>query len=157
MSRNPHSPQDRPEGRSRASVPRAPSDRGSVPILKWSLAAGALYFLLVAMAHRTAIKIPGLFIYFNLPSFAYQNLIISLLAFGWACFFLLGVLLAGRGIVLPIGLHLIAGVVAVAALVRINLSDELMGLAAGTTRPYWIQTGVLRVYVVRLGRRLDFT
>ena len=119
-------------------------------VLKWSLAAGALYFLLVAVAHRTGIRIPGLFIYFDLPSFAYQNLIISLLAFGWACFFLLGALLAGRGIVLPIGLHLIAGVVAVAALVRINLTGEVRELAAGITRPYWIQTLVLGAYLIWL-------
>ena len=130
---------------------RTGSDRPrEATILKWSLAAGALYFLLVAIAHRTGIKIPGLFIYFDLPSFTYQNLIISLLAFGWACFFLLGALLVGRGIVLTTGLHLIAGVVAVAALVRINLTGGLKELAAGTTRPYWIQTGVLGAYLIWL-------
>jgi len=128
---------------------RTPRTRAAT-ILKWSLAAGALYFLLVAIAHRTGIKVPGLFIYFNVPSFTYQNLIISFLAFGWACFFVLGALLAGRGIVLPIGLHLIAGVVAVAALARINLTGELIALAAGTTRAYWIQTGVLGVYLIWL-------
>ena len=128
---------------------RNPQPR-QVTILKWSLAAGAIYFLLVAVAHRTGIKLPGLFIYFDVPSFAYQNLIISFLALGWACFFLLGAMLAGRGIVLPVGLHLIAGGVAVAALARINLTGELIALAAGSTRAYWIQTGVLGVYLIWL-------
>ncbi len=56
----------------------------NIKILKWSLFAGALYFCLIAVVHLLQIKVPTLFIYFNVPSYAYQDRIISFLAFGWA-------------------------------------------------------------------------
>ena len=55
-------------------------------ILKWSLFAGALYFFCVSLVHLLGMKVPVLFIYFNVPSHAYQDRIISFLAFGWAVF-----------------------------------------------------------------------
>jgi hypothetical protein len=55
-------------------------------ILKWSLLAGALYFFSVSVVHMLGIKVPVLFIYFNVPSYAYQDRIISFLAFGWSVF-----------------------------------------------------------------------
>jgi hypothetical protein len=55
-------------------------------ILKWSLFAGALYFFLISVVHLLGIKAPILYIYFNVPSNAYQDRIISFLAFGWAVF-----------------------------------------------------------------------
>lgn len=55
-------------------------------VLKWSLLAGALYFFSVSLAHLLGIKVPVLFVYFNVPSQAYQDRIISFLAFGWAVF-----------------------------------------------------------------------
>jgi hypothetical protein len=57
-----------------------------VRILKWSLFAGALYFFSVSVVHMLGFKIPVLFIYFNVTSYAYQDRIISFLAFGWAVF-----------------------------------------------------------------------
>jgi hypothetical protein len=119
-------------------------------ILMWSLAAGAVYFLLVAIAHQIDVKIPGLFIYFNIHSLAYQNLIISLLAFGWSCFFVLCFLLVRRGVVTPVSLLLVAGTVAVAVLCRINLTNEVRELAEGITRPYWVQAGALAAYLIWL-------
>jgi hypothetical protein len=56
-------------------------------ILKWLLLAGALYFFSVSVVHMLGVKVPVLFIYFNVPSNAYQDRIISFLAFGWAVFF----------------------------------------------------------------------
>jgi len=41
------------------------------------------------MVHSLGIKIPGLFVYFNVPSYAYQDRIISFLALGWSAFFFL--------------------------------------------------------------------
>lgn len=55
-------------------------------ILKWSLLAGAVYFFSVSVVHLLGIKVPILYIYFNVPSNAYQDRIISFLAFGWAMF-----------------------------------------------------------------------
>jgi len=54
--------------------------------LKWLLLAGAVYFLGVSMAHMLAIKVPLLFVYYNVPSYGYQDRIISFLSFGWAIF-----------------------------------------------------------------------
>jgi hypothetical protein len=55
--------------------------------LRWSLWAGAAYFALVALANGAQTKLPVLFIYFDVPSHAYQDRIIGFLAFGWSAFF----------------------------------------------------------------------
>lgn len=55
-------------------------------ILKWLLLAGAVYFSAVAVVHMFRIKIPMLFVYYNVPSYGYQDRIISFLSFGWAAF-----------------------------------------------------------------------
>ena len=60
--------------------------RKSAVILKWLLLAGAVYFLAIAFVHMFRIKIPMLFVYYNLPSYGYQDRIISFLAFGWSVF-----------------------------------------------------------------------
>ena len=58
----------------------------SAAILKWLLLAGAVYFLAVAIVHMLRIKVPLLFVYYNLPSYGYQDRIISFLSFGWSVF-----------------------------------------------------------------------
>ena len=58
----------------------------SAAVLKWLLLVGAVYFLAVAIAHMVRIKIPMLFVYYNVPSYGYQDRIISFLSFGWAIF-----------------------------------------------------------------------
>ena len=58
----------------------------SVVLLKALLMAGALYFFAIAVAHMLGIKVPMLYIYFNVPSNAYQDRIISFLSFGWSVF-----------------------------------------------------------------------
>ncbi len=55
-------------------------------ILKGLLLAGAVYFLAVATVHMLRIKIPFLFVYYDLPSYGYQDRIISFLSFGWSVF-----------------------------------------------------------------------
>ncbi len=52
-------------------------------LLKYSLLAGGLYFASVALAHASGVKVPGLFVCFNVPSNNYQDQIISFLASGW--------------------------------------------------------------------------
>lgn len=75
-------------------------------ILQYSLLAGAAYFLCIAIVHVAGIKVLGLFIYYNVNSYQYQDNIISFLVFGWAAFFYAGsghteivkpVLLSGGG------------------------------------------------------------
>ena len=53
-------------------------------VLKWSLGGGAVYFLAVTVAHWVGFKVPGLFIYYDIPSYAYQDRCIGVLCFGWA-------------------------------------------------------------------------
>jgi len=55
-------------------------------ILKWLLLAGAVYFLATAIVHMVRIKIPLLFVYYDAPSYGYQDRIISFLSFGWSVF-----------------------------------------------------------------------
>ena len=119
-------------------------------ILKWLLLILAVYFLFVAIAHQLQLKIPGFYIYWNVPSFAYQDIIISALAFGWAAFFALGAVLVSAGSVAPVALHVGAGLVAWASLVRANMTGELRVFVDDFTRPYWIQVGALGFYLALL-------
>ena len=83
-------------------------------ILNFLLYAGAVYFLLVAIVHFLGIKIPGFFVYYNVPSQAYQDRIISFLTFGWSGLFFLTARKVDSDL---IKLILVIGLVAVIALV----------------------------------------
>jgi len=97
----------------------------------------ACYFLAVAVAHQLGWKVPLLYIFYAVPSERYQDLIISFLAFGWAALFLAGFLdrTMRPAAQTPI---LIAGLVALAGLIRVRLEVpghpeidyEIAGLAA---------------------------
>jgi hypothetical protein len=41
-------------------------------VLKWSLLAGVGYFLAMTTAHFVSFKVPVLFIYYDVPFYAYQ-------------------------------------------------------------------------------------
>jgi hypothetical protein len=116
-------------------------------ILRMSLLAGALYFGCVALAHALGFKIPGLFIYFSVPSYPYQDQIISFLAFGWASFFYV----AAKDPVnnpLPVKAILVSGAVAIGGLSRINAFGDLGGLSpAIDVGHFWAQTLLLLGYL----------
>lgn len=78
-----------------------------------ALYSGALYFLCVAVAHALGFKIPGLYVYYSVPSYAYQDRIISFLAFGWSAFFFIA---AKKLDVDMIKLIIIIGLLAIMAL-----------------------------------------
>jgi hypothetical protein len=59
-------------------------------LLSWSLLGGAIYFFLITIAHIFGIKTPILFIYFNVPSYIYQDMIIAFLSFGVGMFLYAG-------------------------------------------------------------------
>jgi len=82
-------------------------------ILNFLLYSGAVYFLLVAIVHSLGIKIPGFYVYFNVPSYAYQDRIIAFLTFGWAGLFFLAAKKMDPDL---IKLILVIGLVAVIAL-----------------------------------------
>ena len=92
-------------------------------VLQIVLFNGFLYFFLMAAVHTLGLKVPGLFIYFNVPSYAYQDRIISLLTFGWSLFFLKAAVnpIHNRNI---IQLLIIIGAVAIAGLSWINYGTD---------------------------------
>lgn len=88
----------------------------------------AVYFIAVSFAHQLGFKVPMLFVFYNIPSERYQDLIISFLSFGWAMLFGIGFLdkeLKAR-IQTPI---LISGTIAICGLIRarmeIQFHDEI--------------------------------
>jgi hypothetical protein len=119
-------------------------------VLSLSLKAGAAYFSAVALAHATGVKIPGLFIYFNVNSYPYQDHIIAFLAFGWSTFFYI----AADDPVnrpLPVRAILLSGVVAIFGLGAINTFDDFGAVSPGVSvQPFWAQTIFLLFYLVWL-------
>ncbi len=115
-------------------------------ILKWSLLAGSLYFFCVACTHMIGAKLPILFVYFDVPSYAYQDRIISFLAFGWAVF----LFTAGRDpLVQPalVKAILAAGAAAVCGLSIINLTTDFHALDPQIdARIFWLETAGLSLY-----------
>lgn len=116
----------------------------NIHILKFSLFSGALYFLCISVAHIAGLKIPGLFIYYDVTSYQYQDNIISFLAFGWSAFFYAGS--KHIEIIKPI---LFSCVGALAGLVNITQSTNFgeINLVTTSTTPYWIQIALLFIYV----------
>lgn len=115
-------------------------------LLQISLMAGAVYFFAIAVVHNLGLKVPGLFIYYNIPSYQYQDDIISFLSFGWAAFFYAAARhpeIAGKLVV--------AAVVALLGLAKINLVTDFTMLAPGVgVAPFWFQFALLCLYVAAL-------
>ena len=115
-------------------------------LLSNSLFAGTLYFSAIAVVHMLGFKVPGLYIYFDVPSYEYQDRIISVLAFGWAMFFYV----CARNAEM-VWYVIISGVVALAGLSYINLSTDFSSLGGNaSTSQYWLQTIALFFYVAWL-------
>ena len=116
-------------------------------IFKYSLLAGAIYFALVSIVHFVGFKVPVLFVYFNVPSYPYQDRIISFLAFGWAVFMFSGYLNPkNKELIREI---LIAGIGAIAGLTIINLSTDFHNLSSTQINItyFWIETFGLFAFV----------
>jgi len=133
-----------PSGQALNENPNMNIDR--LKLLRLSIRAGALYFFLVALAHALSIKLPGLFIYFDVPSQRYQDGIISFLVLGWAVFFFTASneapphRPATRAI-------LVAGLVAIAGLSLINVTTEFH-LISPLSKPatFWLETALGALY-----------
>lgn len=81
------------------------------------------YFSAVALAHQMGTKIPLLFIFYDVASERYQDLIISFLAFGWAMLFTVGFLDTELKTKIQIPI-LASGVIAIAGLLRARLEVQ---------------------------------
>lgn len=112
--------------------------------LKPLLFLGATYFFAAGCAHLFEFKIPGLFIYFNVPSYSYQDKIISLLAFGWAGFFYAAALNPTKNLIKTI---LITGAAAIMILALIDLTTDFESLGNGIEAEwFYLETAVLFGY-----------
>ena len=94
--------------------------KNSHKLLSWSLLGGAIYFFLITIAHIFGIKIPFLFIYYNVPSYIYQDMIIAFLSFGFGMFLYAGYSSAKRNEILIVKYILIAGLGAIIGPININ-------------------------------------
>jgi hypothetical protein len=113
-------------------------------ILKISLLAGGIYFFLVTVAHAINLKIPGLFIYFNVPSYAYQNKIISGLSIGWSVFLFTAFITLSKSVIKSI---IIAGAVILIMLIYINCSTDFKSLSSSiNVNVFHLETGILFIY-----------
>lgn len=115
----------------------------SESLLKLTLWALAIYFLLIALAHITNTKLPLLFVYYNVPSEAYQDNIISFLSFGWAVFFAT----VARDPVQQLKFVraiLIAASGAIFGLSYNNITTDFTNFSSEIAIwPFWVQTGML--------------
>ncbi|MCK5568937.1 MAG: hypothetical protein KAJ15_04420 [Spirochaetes bacterium] len=119
-------------------------------ILKWSLLAGSIYFILVAAAHMIGIKIPGLFVYYNLPSYAYQDKIIAFFSFGWSVFLFTAFLNPVKNVDLVKAI-LISGTGAIAGLCLINLFTDFHEMSETiNVLSFWIEVLCLSFYLIWL-------
>ena len=105
---------------------------------------GSIYFLLVSVVHAVGLKIPGLYIYYNVPSYAYQDRVISFLVFGWSVFFFLT---AKSPALSQIKSILIMGFAAIIMLAFINLQTDFAAFSvAMDTTVFHAQVGILFLY-----------
>lgn len=117
-------------------------------LLKWSLLGGAVYFLMVAVAHFFSFKLPFLYVYFDLPSTEYQDKIIAFTTFGWTMFFVAGYSSVKRNSLRSVRYVVMAGAAAIAGLSFVNAFTDFGGLhAAARVLPYWLETAVLAAFV----------
>lgn len=115
-------------------------------LLRLALWAGAAYFCCMATAHFFGLKYPLLFVYYDVPFYAYQDKIISFAVVAYICLFVNAAL--NRSAV-PAALVAIG--VTVLGLSAVNGSDALGSVLDGrSTLAYWLQTGLIAAYFVLL-------
>jgi hypothetical protein len=120
-------------------------------ILKWLLFVGAIYFLGISIVHTFGIKVPLLYIYFTVPSYAYQDRIISFLALGWSVFLFTAFIDPVKNRDLVRAVH-VAGVIAIIGLSVINSTTDFHALSPKIQpASFWKETFGLGIYVVLLG------
>ncbi len=115
--------------------------------LRYSLLAGAAYFVCMAIAHFFGIKQPLLFVYYDTPFHAYQDKIISFAVVAYVALFWCA---AREWSVVPAALFVLG--VTVAGLSAVNVSDALAEVLqpGQSTWPYWAQVGAIAAYWVWL-------
>ena len=115
-------------------------------ILKTLLLAGSIYFTSVAIVHFLGIKIPVLYIYYDIPSNAYQDRIISVLCFAFAIFLFAGYKIFEQNFII-VKYIVLAGFVAVLGLYVNNfISAENLKM----NLIYWLEIAIIGIYEILL-------
>jgi hypothetical protein len=110
------------------------------------LLSGAFYFFLVSVAHLSGLKIPGLYIYFDIPSYPYQDNIVAFLTLGWSIFFYTAFTDVLKNIALVKAI-LIAGAAAIIVLSIINIKTDFQLLNNNVDiNIIWLEIFILFVY-----------
>jgi hypothetical protein len=94
------------------------------------LLIGTVYFLAIAIVHMLRLKIPLLFVYYDVPSYGYQDRIISFLSFGWSVFLFTASVNPGRNRE-AVKAVLIAGFTGILGPNVINSTTDFQKLAPG--------------------------
>jgi hypothetical protein len=111
-------------------------------LLRIALLAGVAYFCAMAVAHFFGIKWPLLFVYYDVPFYAYQDKIISFAVVAYACLWWSA---ARERSVMPA--VLVALGATVAGLAAVNVSGALATVLNGrSTQAYWWQTALFAGY-----------
>jgi hypothetical protein len=123
------------------------SNRNPPPVLlRLALWAGAAYFCCMAVAHFFGLKYPLLFVYYDVPFYAYQDKIISFAVVAYICLFVNAAL---DGSAVPAAI--VALGVTVLGLIAVNGSDALDTVLDGRSPiAYWMQTGLIALYFILL-------
>jgi hypothetical protein len=115
-------------------------------LLQIGLYACVAYFCAMSAAHFAGFKVPLLFIYWDVPSNHYQDMIISFCAFTYAVLFFTA---ARHRAAVPGALVALAGTVV--GLSAVNASSHLAAMIPGApTTAYWAQTGMIAGLLVTL-------
>ena len=118
----------------------------SSKLLTLTLWAGVAYFCAMATAHFFGLKVPLLFVYYDVPYHAYQDKIISFAVVAYVCLFA-----SAARIPEVVPAALVALGVTVLGLSAVNVSDALAAVLDGrSTAMYWAQTGLIAVYAAIL-------
>ncbi|HIP33231.1 MAG TPA: hypothetical protein EYG89_00510 [Bacteroidia bacterium] len=118
----------------------------SKKILKSLLLLGSIYFFIVAIVHFLGVKIPMLYIYYDVESTIYQDRIIAVLSFVFSTFLFAAYKLLT--ITLQIVKYvLIAGFIGVLGLA---INNFLTNIAFRINLIYWLEIAFLGLYIMVL-------
>lgn len=110
--------------------------------LRFALWAGVAYFCCMAAAHFFSLKYPLLFVYYDVPFHAYQDMIISFAVVAYVCLFANAALHRSG-----VPAALVALGMTVLGLSAVNRSAALAAVLDGRpTFAYWLQTGLIAGY-----------
>jgi hypothetical protein len=119
-------------------------------VIKWLLLLGTVYFAATGLFHSIGLKIPMFYIYYNIPSYEYQDKLIAMLAFGWAAFFFIASQAPGK-FYLIIRTVIIVGAIALGSLLWINFTTDFHQLnPRANANMYSLEVIPLFIYWVAL-------